>query len=175
MLLQTNPSAHLRRRVFPDKRPYHRTVTRNGCCRESLYLKKSLVDITHESLYLLCADKQTHGRERHSSLRCCKMQHLPRGKASSWMSLYRSLDSEPCDIINVSGLLPHTSYPRMKATTSLRGSLDDKTRKARSKSQGQGGRGVHSAKSGEILSPGTPMWLIYSHIGISTLEKLKIL
>jgi hypothetical protein len=66
-----NPSAHLRRRGFPDKRPYHRTVTRNGCCRESLYLKKSLVDITHESLYLLCADKQTHGRERHSSLRCC--------------------------------------------------------------------------------------------------------
>lgn len=66
-----NPSAHLRRRVFPDKRPYHRTVTRNGCCRESLYLKKSLVDMTHESLYLLCADKQTHGRERHSSLRCC--------------------------------------------------------------------------------------------------------
>ena len=66
-----NPSAHLRRRVFPDKRPYHRTVTRNGCCRESLYLKKSLVDLTHESLYLLCADKQTHGRERHSSLRCC--------------------------------------------------------------------------------------------------------
>ena len=48
-----------------------RTVTRNGCCRESLYLKKSLVDITHESLYLLCADKQTHGRERHSSLGCC--------------------------------------------------------------------------------------------------------
>ena len=66
-----NPSAHLRRRVFPDKRPYHRTVTRNGCCRESLYLKKSLVDLTHESLYLLCADKQTHGRERHSSSRCC--------------------------------------------------------------------------------------------------------
>lgn len=66
-----NPSAHRRRRVFPDKRPYHRTVTRNGCCRESLYLKKSLVDITHESLYQLCADKQTHGRERHSSIRCC--------------------------------------------------------------------------------------------------------
>ena len=44
----------------------------------------------------------------------------------------------------------------MKATTALRGSLDDKTRKARSKSQGQGGRGVHSAKSGEILSPDTP-------------------
>ena len=38
----------------------------------------------------------------------------------------------------------------------------------------QGGRGLHSAKSGEILSPDTPMWLIYSHIGISTLEKLKI-
>ena len=53
------------------------------------------------------------------------------------MSLYRSLDSEPCDIINVSGGLPHTSYPRMKATTALRGSLDDKTRKARSKSQGE--------------------------------------
>ena len=34
----------------------------------------------------------------------------------------------------------------------------------------QGGRGVHSAKSGEILSPDTPMWLIHSQIGISTLE-----
>ena len=65
------------------------------------------------------------------------MQHLPRGEASKGMSLYRSLDSEPCDIINVSGGLPHTSYPRMKATTALRGSLDDKTRKARSKSQGE--------------------------------------
>ena len=77
-----NPSTHLRRRVFPDKRPYHRTVTRNGCCRKSLYLKKSLVDMTHESLYLLCADKQTHGRERHSSSRCCMNAAPKRGKAS---------------------------------------------------------------------------------------------
>ena len=77
-----NPSAHLRRRVFPDKRPYHRIVTRNGCCRESLYLKKSLVDMTHESLSLLCADKQTHGRERHSSLRCCMNAAPKRGEAS---------------------------------------------------------------------------------------------
>ncbi len=38
----------------------------------------------------------------------------------------------------------------------------------------QGGRGLHSAKSGEILSPDTPMWLIYSHIGISTLENFEV-
>ena len=63
------------------------------------------------------------------------MQHLKEAMPPG-MSLYRSLMSEPCDIVHVSGCRPHTSYTRTKATTALRGSKDDETRERGREFQG---------------------------------------
>ena len=66
------PSAHLLSLGFPDKLPKPRWYQRKGSCRIACTRRRASWTITNESLSLLCADRQTHGRERHSSLRCCK-------------------------------------------------------------------------------------------------------